>query len=249
MKISEVIEGKNKGGHFLLNGPIAHRGLFDNKRPENSLSAFRYAAAKGLVSELDVQLTSDKQMVVFHDANLFRMTGQQGFVADYTLSQLKKLRLQGTNETIPSLQEVVQELSDAPGFLVEIKSGSQMALASRLVWQIMQTAPWPWAVESFNPLPLLWFKRHAATIWRGMLLTEPKPKQKWQALLLDPHLLQMVVQPDFWAFNLKMLPNPMAQNLRQKGAMILSWTIKNVQDWHKALCYSDNVIFDTIKLY
>jgi len=55
--------------------PIAHRGLDNGDIPENSMQAFKNAIEKGYAIELDVQLTKDKQLVVFHDSNLLRLTG------------------------------------------------------------------------------------------------------------------------------------------------------------------------------
>ena len=70
----------------------AHRGLFDNKSdaPENSLAAFQKAVDAGYGMELDVQLSKDQKLVVFHDATLKRMCGVEGNVWDYTLEELKK---------------------------------------------------------------------------------------------------------------------------------------------------------------
>lgn len=58
----------------------AHRGLFGTQQrpPENSLPAFAAAAKGGYGIELDVQFTKDRQLVVFHDDTLDRMTPAQG---------------------------------------------------------------------------------------------------------------------------------------------------------------------------
>ena len=55
----------------------AHRGLHGNGIPENSLAAFRLAAEAGCGIELDVQLSRDGEVMVFHDYTLTRMTGKQ----------------------------------------------------------------------------------------------------------------------------------------------------------------------------
>ena len=52
---------------WLVETPIAHRGLFDKTHPENSLGAFEMAIQNGYAIELDVQLLSDGTVVVFHD--------------------------------------------------------------------------------------------------------------------------------------------------------------------------------------
>ena len=53
----------------------AHRGLHDGNKavPENSLAAFRLAVANGYGMELDVQLTADHHLVVFHDNTRLRV--------------------------------------------------------------------------------------------------------------------------------------------------------------------------------
>lgn len=232
---------------FLLNGPIAHRGLFDQQYPENSLGAFALAAQAGLVSELDVQLTFDGHPVVFHDDDLFRMTGQPGKVSTFTLHQLKKLHLLQTAETIPTLQEVRRALPQAAGLLVEIKSAPHMAQVSRAVWQTLQNSPFPWAVESFDPLALLWFTQHIPQLPRGMLIAQKNQYHPLQNTLLAPELVQLIIQPDFWAYDLKTLPNKHSRFLRQKGTAVLSWTIHTPEEWQKAQLYSDNLIFDSIR--
>ena len=54
---------------WLACRPIAHRGLHDEKYPENSLPAFIAAAENNYPIELDVQLSADDVIVVFHDSN------------------------------------------------------------------------------------------------------------------------------------------------------------------------------------
>ncbi len=66
----------------LLTKPIAHRSLHNNAGgvPENSLASFSAAIRAGLPLEIDVHLSADQQVVVFHDDNLLRMTGVEGTV-------------------------------------------------------------------------------------------------------------------------------------------------------------------------
>ena len=94
----------------------AHRGLYNNQGgvPENSLPAFHAAAEKGYGVELDVQLSLDGQVVVFHDDTLDRVTGVHGNVVDFSRSQLQQMRLLGTEETIPLFTDVLAELRRAP---------------------------------------------------------------------------------------------------------------------------------------
>lgn len=66
---------------------FAHRGLFDNQtRCENSLSAFEAAAQAGYGIELDLQMTADGKIVVFHDDDLQRMCSSPLVIEQATLS-------------------------------------------------------------------------------------------------------------------------------------------------------------------
>lgn len=86
---------------------FAHRGLHCSGVPENSLAAFRLAAEAGCGAELDVHLTVDGYLAVIHDSDLFRMCGVEARVEDLTAAQLGKLRLEGSGEPVPFLEQVV----------------------------------------------------------------------------------------------------------------------------------------------
>ena len=81
---------------------IAHRGLFDNAtdRPENSLPAFRKAVECGYGIELDVQLTTDHKLVVFHDESLKRMCRADAVLHQCTYAQLQQYTLGVSQERI-----------------------------------------------------------------------------------------------------------------------------------------------------
>ena len=78
---------------------FAHRGLHGEGRAENSLSAFSAAAEEGFGIELDVRLSKDGKLVVFHDDTLTRVAGIDERVDAKTLEELRKCRLSGTNDT------------------------------------------------------------------------------------------------------------------------------------------------------
>lgn len=82
---------------------IAHRGLFDNdsEAPENSLAAFRKAVDQGFGMELDVQLTKDGKLVVFHDFDLKRMCGVHKKLTELTYAELEQYSLKNSTEKIP----------------------------------------------------------------------------------------------------------------------------------------------------
>ncbi len=72
----------------------AHRGLFDNKKiVENTISAFKKALLDNLNIELDIRVTKDKKIIVFHDSNIKRLTGIDRLVKAMTYEELSKVKL------------------------------------------------------------------------------------------------------------------------------------------------------------
>ena len=125
----------------------AHRGA-SAYAPENTLEAFELAAqmhADGV--ELDIQLTRDGEVVVTHDEEIKRVTGQPGYVKDYTLAELKQMQFNRThpefdNARIPTLEEIgapegLAKLSDARHGLLLLcgrtGSGKSTTLAALLL--------------------------------------------------------------------------------------------------------------------
>ncbi len=103
----------------------AHRGA-SAYAPENTLEAFSLAVrqkADGI--ELDVQMTKDGKLAVIHDETLDRVWNSSGFVKDFTMEELKKLRCskdwpEFPEATIPELYEVL-ELMKPSGLTVNIE--------------------------------------------------------------------------------------------------------------------------------
>jgi len=220
--------------------PIAHRGLHDNPAgvPENSLAAFAAAGRAGFPVELDVTLTRDGRVVVFHDEDLERMTGHPGRVRETPAEVLRGLALLGGGERVPLLGEVFDLLGGAIPILIELKSGGGVGATERAVWHLIRTYQGPLAVESFDTWVLAWFRRHAPAIERGQLAGDGRDAQ-------SPLLMKIAIsQPRFIAHDVRHLPfGPVAQ-LRKQGTPILGWTVKSRAEMTKALRHCDNVIFE-----
>ena len=91
----------------------AHRGLYqkDQTIPENSLPAFAAAREHGYGVELDVQLSKDGDVVVFHDDDLKRVCGVEARVDALTTQELFALRLFASDERMPLFVEVMEALA------------------------------------------------------------------------------------------------------------------------------------------
>ncbi len=122
---------------------FAHRGD-SGAFPENTLPAFRAAARLGApYIELDVHMTRDGEIVVFHDPELERITGREGLLKELTLSQLQALDagyhfardgghpFRGAGIRIPTLREVLSELR-SEFFVIEVKQVTPSVTAATL---------------------------------------------------------------------------------------------------------------------
>jgi len=98
----------------------AHRGLWGGDIPENSLRAFEAAANAGVGCELDVRVTADQRLVVFHDATLQRMCGRPERIVDLDLRAVRAILLPD-GSVIPTLEEALAAMSGLP-VLVELKT-------------------------------------------------------------------------------------------------------------------------------
>ncbi len=107
---------------------IAHRGA-SLEAPENTAEAVALAWKQNVVAaEVDVQLSADGQIVVFHDLDTERMTGQAGLIKEQSWAELQKLTISGKGITtrIPLLAEIVQALPKGKIMVVEIKCGTDI---------------------------------------------------------------------------------------------------------------------------
>ena len=220
--------------HILTD--YAHRGLFDKSAPENSLAAFRRAVEHGFGIELDVQLTADGHVVVFHDYTLARMCGEDVRVSELTLAQLKQYRLLKGQYEIPTLQEVLDEVGGRVPLLVELKGESTNDDLCLPVARLLDEYEGAYCVESFNPMLLRWFKIHRPEIARGQLVTnllvEKKDGNRFLNLLLTGLLLNFLSRPDFIACDIKHIGGLSyyicAKLFRAKR---FYWTVRNAEDF------------------
>lgn len=185
---------------------FAHRGLFDNKSkaPENSLPAFKNAVDNHYGIELDVQLTKDEVIVVFHDNDIFRMCGVDKNVRDITYEELCKYTLKKSKCKIPTLKEALQVIDGKVPLIVELKLEYNYKRTCELVNAMLTQYKGVYCIESFNPLGLYWYRRYNPRILRGQLsktfLKCEVDEHKFVHFILQNLLLNFLAKPDFIAF-------------------------------------------------
>lgn len=233
--------------------PIAHRGLHDIKSgaPENSLESFKRAIASNYPIELDVHLTKDKKVVVFHDSNLKRMTGLNKKISECTLSELSIFRLAGTNEKIPALKEVLDLVSGKVPLLIELKNESKSNRSlERETAALLKNYSGDFAVQSFNPFSLKWFRKKMPGVFRGQLAGDfrDKPDLAWyKKFLLENMLLNPISKPDFIAYDHRCIDSFVVDQKIKAGVPIVAWTTKTPAKQKAILKKAHNVIFENYK--
>jgi glycerophosphoryl diester phosphodiesterase len=236
----------------LLFAPaIAHRGLWSKDGPpENSLGAFEAACAGGYGIELDVQLSSDGEAMVFHDGRLDRMTGREGRIADSTAADLGQMRLAGTDETIPTLADTLTLVGHRAMVHIELKTAyGEVGPLEQRVYETLIDHNGPVAVIGFNPYSHAWFADRHPDILRGLDSHSytgadagrlaPEQRKSFQRL---EHV--SIARPHFLALGLDMLPNQRADKMRESGMPIVAWTVREPDQWTKVRRHCDNLIFE-----
>ncbi len=228
---------------WILEKPIAHRGFHDEVSPENSLSAFQKAVDSGYAIECDLHMTQDGTIVVIHDDTTARTTSQDKYVSSLTQEDLKEIKLNGSDEHIPTLSEMLELVDGKTPILFEIKNNGKVGDLEVAVWNVLKDYKGKFAIESFNPYVLKWFKDNAPHVMRGQLASKLKGIKFpfFKKLALKKMLLNKVTEPDFIAYNLNDLPYTPVTKCELP---IISWTIRSQEEYLKAIQISDNVIFE-----
>lgn len=214
----------------------AHRGLWGKGIPENSLSAFAAAVREGYGIELDLQLSRDRKIMVFHDDTLKRMCGVDKRVRDLTCAQLKELRLSGSTETIPTLGEVLALVRGRVPLMLEFKGERPNRALNLRVARLLDSYPGAFCVVSFSPLILRWFKHYRPSYARGQLVTKPQSHTRRGSraisFLLSHLLLNFLSRPDFLSVNLRLRRRPVVHLLTGPvGIRGFLWTVSTDEEY------------------
>ena len=228
----------------------AHRGLHDGGRPENSLSAFRAAKSAGYGIELDVRLSKDGKLVVFHDPTLHRVCGVEGRVIDYTAEELSTMRLAGTSEGIPTFKQVLELIDGAIPMLIEIKmEPGESGVAEKLAEEIKDYHG-DYIVESFNPMALRIMKKLMPSVPRGILSMRYADDEKFRGkplyFLLENLVFNFLMRPDFIAYEKGRSKNKILRFIRKTWRTpLFAWTVRSEDEEARAISDGyDTIIFE-----
>lgn len=232
----------------------AHRGLHDREKgiPENSMAAFKRAAANGFGAELDVHLMKDGKLAVIHDASLLRTAGADVEIEDLTAEALDQYPLEGTEQRIPLLEEVLPLFTDRAPLIVELKAerGNADALAAAAC-KLLDKYKVDYCVESFDPRCLMWLWQNRPDVVRGQLSEnfarhgDGKDLPGAVRWVLSNLLLNCRTRPAFIAYRFEDRDSLSLKLCRSLyGAQEFSWTIRSREDMAAAEEAGALVIFE-----
>ncbi len=230
----------------LLQQPFAHRGVH-NVYPENSMPAFEQALNLHLGIELDIHLSSDGKLVVFHDDNLRRMTGVNEYIKLLPYTQIREYKLNNTQYGIPLLSDVLALVNGKVPLLIEIKTNNNMKKLVPALKQLLDNYQGDVFIQSFDPFALRRCYKLMPNILRGQLSSFFKnDKLKfYKKIPIKKLWLNKFAHIDFVSYNIKNLPNKYTAKL---NIPLLAWTIKTQEDYDTAKKYANNMIVDNIEL-
>lgn len=218
----------------------AHRGLFDNKKiVENTISAFKKAILDNLNIELDIRVTKDNKIIVFHDENIKRLTNIDRLVRDMTYDELKNIKLLNTNDRVPLLEEVLTLVKGNVTLLIEIKDNFS-SNALRDLDKLLLDYNGKVLLQSFNPIII---RKMASTSLKryhmGILLTNNY--KGFKRALYEVFIYKYFIKQKYISF----ISSPKELVFKVKEVTnkeLFIWTVKTKNEFIKYKKYSNNLI-------
>ena len=232
----------------------AHRGLFthDQTIPENSLPAFKRAVENGYGIELDVRISTDDQIYVFHDDTLTRMTGVDKKTETLSYPELLEYKLGNSDAKIPLFSEVLEIVNGKTPLIVELKKSKRYPELCQKTYDLLKNYKGNYCIESFDPRIVKWFKDNAPEILRGQLSMRYKKFKSfgdfiYKKIILENLLSNCSAKPHFIAYRWKDMDKLSLRLCKKLGAFMACWTVKDKEGWEKTEPFFDGIIFESDK--
>jgi glycerophosphoryl diester phosphodiesterase len=215
---------------------FAHRGLHSGAAfPENSLIAFAAALELGAGIECDLRLTRDNRIVVFHDADAWRLCASPMRIGDSTLDQLARLRV--GEHPIPTLESLLQMVAGRVPILFEIKVDKDVWRWAPALRQALTGYAGRFGVMSFDPRIARLMKTNMTNVRRGLIVRAGLSQiRRWTAMRL--------ADPDFLAVDLAALGEPWVAKARRR-LPVYCGTVRTAEDRAQAEVQADALIWES----
>lgn len=236
------MKSRVKPDSWIINLPIAHRGLHGNGAGENTRTAYARAIEAGFPIEMDVQLTKDGVPVCFHDDNAKRVTGVDKLIWDMTLEEVRKLKVCDTNDGVMTFEEFLNFVNGRTPILVEIKQqrdGKHSGIEKKTA-ELLDNYKGEFAIQSFDPFIMQRVRKLRPQYLRGQLGgARPKSLSYPKYLVVRKLLLNCLSKPDFINYVIEEFP------IKTK-LPVMRWTINTEERKRTAYSMGHNIVFENI---
>lgn len=217
---------------------IIHRGLIDSNVIENTIPAFVKTINNQYIIELDVRLLKDNMIVVFHDANLHRLTKIAKNVETYTYKELKKIKING-RYIIPTLDSVLKLVDGKVPILIDVKGNTDNYLLEEELLKLLENYQGEVYIQSFQVKSLNYMWKKQKKYRYGLIILNYLHLKLFTKLWIK-------FRYDFIACHINVVKNKNLQKLR-KNKELIGWTITNKKDIEKYKDYCDKFICENIE--
>ena len=235
---------KEKDLSWLLETPIAHRGLHSRGIEENTLEAVEAAIKGGYNIEIDIMLTKDNEIIVFHDIDFKRLTGNDGIVSETTYEEIKEYKIKNTESKIPLLKEVLLMVQGKVGLLIEIKSIATDGVLENILMEVLEDYEGKYAIQSFNVSSVIYLMKKYPKAIIGQLsgkLNEENYLSLRDKFFLKNLIVNLIYSPDFIGYEFDELKGFHLLYKKIYRIPFLAWTVKD-SNYEKG--NFDNIIFE-----
>ena len=214
---------------------FAHRGLHHGEGfAENSLVAFAGALELGAGIECDLRLTSDDQVLVFHDADAMRMCSSPVRIGQSTWAELQSMRV--GDHPIPTLQRLLSLVASRVPLLLEVKAGGDQWRLAPALKRALAGYGGPFGIMSFDPRIVRLIKTNLPHVRRGLVIRDDlSPLRRRLALWL--------ADPQFIAVEVAAVGKPWVARLRETMP-VYTWTVRTPEQRRQAEVHADAAIWE-----
>lgn len=221
---------------WMTNRPLAHKGLHDTLTPENTLGAFRKAISNNYGVEIDLQMTKDGTIVVFHDYDLKHLLGIEGNILEVNYEYIKDAKVLNSQESVPTFEAFLKLIDGQIPVLIEVKDHKNIGIMEQKILDCLGDYKGEFALQSFNTDIVRWFIDNAPQYTTGQLAEEISEDDVVFWNKLDNG-------PEFLSHDLRDIKRQRVLDFKKKMPIIM-WTAKSQEDVDNCQEYYDNFMFE-----
>lgn len=251
--LNHYVQFPHKEGKDLswMKGYCAHRGLHNKEMgvEENSPSAFQLAIDAGLNIEMDIRITKDEQLIVFHDGDGKRMLKIEENIENLTLTDILTANIGSSQDKVMTFREFLEMVSGNVGLIIEIKATSKNDRVCQLCSETLDGYSGNFSICSFRPEIVRWFAKNRKHFIRGQLIENilTDKRYTWIVRILQTfNGFAFLVRPNFLSVEYRHAR--FFTWIRMFGGILSVWTIRDQKSMDKYRQKADAIIFENVKI-